>query len=524
MWCGTQNTETRNKTTMKEYKTHFGRDWGVLAFCALFLLASVRSWSLWIDEGQTYTVVCGSWRQMLDAVFNRGDAVSGMPLYFIAEFLWCNVFGFGEYAMRSMNLVFAAISLLGARRLVRDMGLPPWGVLFLALNPVLLYYMNEARPYAALYACGMWAFVFLLEYCRDWRRRSLLAFTFCMWLGCALHMMFAFMGVAYAAMVTFRFRDTRLRIRDHVLSWLWAVPLFLPLAFHYLRFVLNAPETNAEAPQPLAGIAQIGYFFAGFGGLGWSRNALRALQLGLTWRMAVETGLALAAWLAVGVLAFRTRAARNRMTIRLLAAVLAALACFIVANVILKTRFWERHVIYLLPGLSLILAMVCSDMAASPSWAARAAVALFLAIYLLSGMNIIAMDYYQKDDYRGALRLARSMTPDHVFFQGDSESFGYYGLVGPKAADGAEMPDGWTGDADISVSMPEQISSLLDRTPGKVVFILSEKKEFDKGGLYGWLVGTGLPARHVNSFAVFPAAPAVRATIAGLQPPAPTDR
>jgi hypothetical protein len=509
---------------MKANTAHFGRDWGIFAFCALFLLASVRRWSLWIDEGQTYTIVSGSWRQMLDAVFNRGDAVSGMPLYFIAEFLWCKVFGFGEYALRSMNLVFAAISLLGASRLVRGLGLPSWGMLFLALNPVLVYYMNEARPYAALYACGMWAFVFLLEYFRDWRRRSLLAFAFCMWIGCALHMMFAFMGVAYAAMVAFRFRDTRLRIRDHVLAWLRTVPFFLPLAFHYLRFVLNAPETNAEAPQPLAGIAQIGYYFAGFGGLGWSRNALRARQFGLTWRMAAETGLALAAWLAVGVLAFRTRASRNRMAIRLLASVLAALACFIAANVILKTRFWERHVIYLLPGLSLVLAMVCSGMAAGPSRAARAAVGLFLALYLLSGMNTIAMDAYQKDDYRGALRLARSFDPAHVFFQGGPETFRYYGLVDAKAADGAERPDGWTGDADISGAMPEQLAALLDRTPGNVVFILSEKKEYDKGGLYGWLVGAGLPARQVNSFAVIPADPAVRATVAGLQPAAPTDR
>ena len=501
---------------MKANKAPFDRGWGVFVFCALFLLASVRRWSLWIDEGQTYTVVCGSWRQMLHAVFNRGDAVSGMPLYFIMEFLWCKVFGFGEYALRSMNLVCAAISLMGACRLVRRMGLPAWGMLFLALNPVLLYYMNEARPYAALYACGMWAFVFLIEYFRDWRWRSLLAFAFCMWLGCAFHMMFVFMGVAYATMVAFHFRDTRLRIRDHVLAWLWVVPFFLPLAFHYLRFVLNAPETNADAPQPLAGIAQIGYYFAGFGGLGWSRNALRALQFGLTWRMATETGLALVAWLAVGVLAFRTQAAKNRTAIRLLAAVLATLTCFIIANVILKTRFWERHVIYLLPGLSLVLAMVCSDMAASPSRAARAAVGLFLAVYLLSGMNTIAMDCYQKDDYRGALQLARSMSPAHVFFQGDLDAFDYYGLVGSKVADGVEMPDGWTGDADISESMPEQIAALLDRTPGNVVFILSEKKEYDKGGLYGWLVGAGLPARYVNSFAVVLADPAVRTTIAAL--------
>lgn len=136
-------------------------------------MLSVRTSSLWIDEGQTYDVVRGSLAHMLDAVFKRGDAVIGMPLYFVAEFLWCKMVGFGEYALRSMNLVFAAIALLGGRRLVRDMGLPSWTLLLLLLHPVLLYYMNEARPYVALCACGMWCFVFLAEYFRDWRRRSL---------------------------------------------------------------------------------------------------------------------------------------------------------------------------------------------------------------------------------------------------------------------------------------------------------------------------------------------------------------
>ena len=504
---------------MKASRTASSWNWVIPAFCALVLAASVRSWSLWIDEGQTFGVVGESWSHMLDAVFNRGDAVSGMPLYFVAEFFWCKMFGTGEYAMRSMNLVFAAVALLGARRLVRDMGLPAWSLLFPVLNPVFLYYMNEARPYVALYACGMWAFVFLSEYFRDWRRRSLLAFALCMWLGCALHMMFAFMGVAYAVLVAFCFRDGRLRIRDHILVWLWVVPLFLPLAFHYLRFVANAPELDSAAPQPLSGIAQIGYCFAGFGGLGWSRNALRARQFGLTWRMLAEMGMALAAWISLGILSIRTGVFKDRTVIRLLAAVLVALTCFIAVNVLLGTRFWERHVIFLLPAFSIVLARVCAGiLATAPSRAGRAAVGVFLAAYLLSGLNTVAMDYYQKDDYRGALRLARSMAPDHVFFQGCHVTFGYYGLGAAWNVKGGGFPDELAGNADISGATPGQLSALLDRSRGKVVLILSEKPDFDSGGLYGRLVHSGLPVQSVNAFAVAVADSAVREALVGPPP------
>lgn len=300
-----------------------------------------------------------------------------------------------------------------------------------------------------------------------------------------------------------------MRIRDHV--WVWLVPFFLPLAFYYLQFVFNAPETHVDSPQPLSGIVQIAYYFTGFGGLGWSRNTLRTMQLGLTWRLASELGLGLAAWLALGIFAVRSRAFKNRMATHLLVAILATLACFIATNIVLKTRFWERHVIYLLPGLALVLAMVCDAiLEPRPSRAARAAVILFLSAHLLSGLNTIALEYYQKDDNRGALRLARAMAPDHIFFQGCEATFGYYGLVPSLNADGTEIQGELVGDADISGATPEQLSALLARTSGSVVLILSEKTKFDKGGLYGMLTGSVGSVQFVNFFAVVAEDSAVR--------------
>ena len=126
-------------------------------------------------------------------------------------------------------------------------------------------------------------------------------------------------------------------------------------------------------------------------------------------------------------------------------------------------------------------------------------IGVFIAMNLLSGFNIIAMNYYQKDNYRDAITLAKSFNPKHIFFQGDSLTFNYYGIKGVNAwnvLDNTPMLDDYI---NISTATEPLLEFLLNRTKGDTVLILNEKHDFDTGLLYKNLASKGTC---VNSFSV----------------------
>lgn len=476
-----------------------------LAISILLLLFSVRADSLWMDEGQTFSLLRhGSFPDMLHDLSTRGGAVSGLPLYFVLEFFWCKLFGLGEFAMRSMNYVFAAFILWGALRLLAEAKLPRWTLPLFAVHPVPVYYMNEARPYVALYACGLWGFLFLFRYAASPRKRHLAGFFFCLLAGCALHMMFLFAGAAYACFLLYLLFAKKLLIRDHLAAGLPFVPFFAALGAYYMRFALGAPELGFPT-SPLAGVFQIGYYFAGLGGLGWSRQSLRTLNFGLTPRLALELSAALLAWLAFLAGCFRSKVFRNARTAVVFACATATLAVFLAANILLKTRFWERHVIYLLPAFLFVVASAGRDILQThPGHLAKASVYPLLAAFLLSSCNLVWLPEYQKEDYRTAIAIARSLQPDHIFYQGNRFTLNYYGISGVWGPDLAKQPDlPIEADVNISTASWENLRSLLERVQGRTVLVLLDRDEFDTAGFYKILSGVG---RHANAFAVLDAA------------------
>ena len=471
----------------------------MVASCVTVLLFAVRSNSIWMDEAQTYSVVSHGWDNMLRSIFLRRNAISGMPLYFLLEFGWCKIFGYGEFALRSMNYIFAALTLAGSYKILHRNGLSKWMMPLFALHPVFLYYMNEARPYAALYTCGLWCFYFLSKTDDGWTRRELMTFILVFWFGCALHMMFVFLGIAYLFRVIWEWRNGKFIFRDHLLSWLCLLPLFLPLAVHYFNVVIHAPEVHSHHPQAVASILQIGYYFLGLGGLGWSRNDLRNLQLDLKPQLCLSL---LATLFTYGIVVFyflRYKLFRNRKQFLPLLGSSCALGCFILVNIVLRTRFWERHAIFLLPGLLMFLAGICTELCSQQSRLSKLAAGCLLAFILLSGLNIISLYYYQKDDHKGALEVARSYHPDHIFFQGDIPTFAYYGLKGELVAE--IHTQGTTIEHNINISNihPGLLSELLTNTQGKTILLLSEKPDFDQHRLYNQFSSNGIRR---NSFVI----------------------
>ena len=95
----------------------------------LLILFSVHADSLWMDEIQTHSVIHRPFAEFVRVLTSRGDAASGMPLYFLCEHAWCRLFGYGEFALRSMNDLAALLVLFGALRLISSAKLPRWSLL-----------------------------------------------------------------------------------------------------------------------------------------------------------------------------------------------------------------------------------------------------------------------------------------------------------------------------------------------------------------------------------------------------------
>ena len=112
--------------------------------------------SLWYDEWLTQEAMDGGPGHLVRHVADR----EGIPLpYFALLWLWTRLAGDGEVALRTVSLVagVAAIPVAYAlaRRVVADSRWPARAAaLLVAVNPLAVWYSQEARPYALLCLAG----------------------------------------------------------------------------------------------------------------------------------------------------------------------------------------------------------------------------------------------------------------------------------------------------------------------------------------------------------------------------------
>jgi mannosyltransferase len=122
----------------------------------LCLLAGVlRLWGLgrqgfWYDEATTAWLLRGTPAELLRRVVHTE---STPPLAYLVAWLWIRVFGDTEVGLRSLSAVAGVaavpVTLLAARQLVgRRAG--PFAGLLVAVNPLLVWYSQEARAYSLL--------------------------------------------------------------------------------------------------------------------------------------------------------------------------------------------------------------------------------------------------------------------------------------------------------------------------------------------------------------------------------------
>jgi len=174
---------------------------------ALLRFPTLGVQSLWFDESFTLLQL----RQPL------GDFLAGMdlyqstpPLYYFVAWPWERVVGDSAIGMRSLSAIFGTVTVPVVFLAGRALFSIKAGLLAAALvatSPTLVWYSQEARPYALLILLTSASLLFLARELQEHRRRDVALFAVTSALAIATHYFAAFLVVPAAVVILWRRRD-----------------------------------------------------------------------------------------------------------------------------------------------------------------------------------------------------------------------------------------------------------------------------------------------------------------------------
>jgi mannosyltransferase len=181
----------------------------LLAIGALLVLATALRFptlgqqSYWEDEILTVGVVKGSLHQTLSTI---PKTESNPPLYYMGAWLWSKLFGTGEVALRSLSAAFGTATVPVAFAAGRQIAGDRVGVIaaaLIAVNPLLVWYSQEARAYALVVFLGGVSFLLFTRALAASNARVLAAWAFVSSLAIATHYFATFLVAAEAIYLIF---------------------------------------------------------------------------------------------------------------------------------------------------------------------------------------------------------------------------------------------------------------------------------------------------------------------------------
>ena len=123
---------------------------GLVVVAAALRFPTLDLQSFWIDEGFTVQLLRDDFGGMLDGV---PVTEKTPPLYYVLAWLWTRPFGTGEVGVRSLSALVGVLTVPVAFALARELISERAGLIAAALtavNPLLIWYSQEARAYALL--------------------------------------------------------------------------------------------------------------------------------------------------------------------------------------------------------------------------------------------------------------------------------------------------------------------------------------------------------------------------------------
>jgi mannosyltransferase len=357
----------------------------LVAAAAAIRFATLSVQSAWLDEALALIHIHRSFGAMVSVV-DRTE--TSPPLYFALAWLWSHVFGGGVVAIRAFSALLGVVTIpllyVAARPFGQAAGL--WAAALGAASAEMLYYSQEARPYALFVCLTLAAFV-------AWQRRRLH-----WWVGISIlalwtHYFSGFLFIGEAAVLIWRLPAGR---RD------WR-PLIAPFCLYAAAAAI---------------VARIAVHQATSGSSFWIENESLAGRLAKTvkeflvgpygpWgRVAAPLAAVLVAAIAAALLRLHRREDRTALIDIAAAAAISVALPLILAITRIEDVFDPRNVL-MAWGPIAVLAAVGLAAFPRPVWGFGLGFGL-LAVWGAVIAGTVVMPAYQRDDWRGA---ARSLGP-----------------------------------------------------------------------------------------------------------------
>lgn len=372
----------------------------IVVAAAVIRILTIGNQSIWADEALTSYETQLPFGAMLHTV---SQVETTPPLYFVVVWCWAKVFGTGAVALRSLSsiagLALVPLSFLAGRELVsRRAGL--LAAAFVAVNPLMVWYSQEARSYMLLAALTAAGFVYFM-------------------------------------------RAERAPTRRHV-AW-WAGLSSLALMTHFFAGFIVAPEAlwllwrrrnrltlAASGAVALVQAAMLPFAFAATSrGTGWihaigrlNRISTLALEwgVGTNYRLASEAEGLIGLAVVVVLLALLLRFGGDRVARERLRPVIWIVAFVLVAPLLLglfgQDYFLSRNAIPAFVPLAILLAAACV-MPRARLVGAGLATAL-LAMFTIATVRVQTHGYLQRPPWQAvAQALGPASVPRAVFAAGE---------------------------------------------------------------------------------------------------------
>jgi 4-amino-4-deoxy-L-arabinose transferase-like glycosyltransferase len=377
-----------------------GRADGV--FLAIVALGSaLRLWglgsqSLWYDEWLTTQATSGG----LADVFRHSANREGIPpTYFVFMWGWERTFGDGETALRTLSalagiatvvVVYAIARQLGQRRTVARVA-----ALLVAVNPMLVWYSQEARPYSLLALLGALSLLAFARIRNRGRRDDYLVWGLVSAAAVAVHYFAIFLVLAEAGALLLVRRHQARRL---ILACVPIVLVVAALAPFAIEQHSHEPNRQWISDFPLSDRASEA-----------GRSALvgpSPLDGGLWVVSAIVVGLAVLVLIARGDGSERTAAAHT--------AGIGGVAILMpfVAVVIGVDVFLSRYLIAALVPLAVAVA-ICLG-ARRASWVGGAALAVLCGVSIVAVVAVARDAELQKPDWRSVAEVYEAGSPERL--------------------------------------------------------------------------------------------------------------
>lgn len=413
-----------------------------IAFALCLLMPSTQS--LWIDEAQTWVFSSiPTFGALFSDLATTYKSEGLMPLGMLLPWLSIRVLGASEWQLRAMNILWAAATV-GAFFVLGRRWRMPWAPLFMAAQPFLWYYANEARPYALQIAAASWLLVGLVTCVED--RRLGKASLLILLISSAILIATVLFGILTVGPVCLLIAWLAWRERWPLCGgWKIAVALALVwnalFGIYYLRAVMHGATGAKLWEVGMQNVAFGFYELLGMSGLGPSRYEIRELARTEGIGGALHTfsllsvlslvALAISYVMAATSLFGRGKKNRERRTLGIIGGcAVASIGTLVVLAFVVHFPFWGRHMAPAFPFLCGLLILALRGLRARSRPLAAVVVPVLFVLFAMSSWALRSWPRHGKDDYRAAAEIARRAVKEGrvVWWCADLDTAHYYGL------------------------------------------------------------------------------------------------